>query len=110
MKRDGIYGVLIGLVITFFTAFLYLCPNEEMVMNKLIINLQKAYQFNWTPMTGFLFMVMSEIILWESRNNNNLIKAKNKLIHNLIARIIHSNIGIKYFSYRGYECQTKVLN
>ena len=98
MKKDGIYTMLLGLVITIFTAFLFFSKNNEVLMNAFVITIYKTHHFNWAPMIGISIMAFGEYLLWESQSNNNLKEVMIKLMNKFHSRVSDLRLSLKFVS------------
>jgi hypothetical protein len=81
MRKYSFYLLLVGLGLTGYTAYLYFSSNEEKFMNKLVLTLYKSFHFNCTPMMGVFILALGELILWKTKNNENLNRFRNKIIY-----------------------------
>ena len=98
MKKDGIIIMLVGLVVTIITAFLYFSKMNEPLMNKFVFESGNSFHFNWAPMIGILVMAIGEFLLWESQNNVDLNEVKTKLVAKFKSRLSTVKLGLIYVS------------
>lgn len=99
--------MLIGIGITFFTAYLYFSLNEEKITNKFILTVNKSYLFNWAPMIGITFMIFGEFIVWETQNNKNLNDIKVKFLNSYKKKSTDLNIWNRFYSIFGCKFSIK---
>ena len=94
MKKDGITIMLLGLGITIIIAIFYFTRQNDLLMNKFVINFGKAFHFNWAPMIGIVTMAFGEFILWKSQNNKNLNEVMIKVVNNYKLKITNIKLEI----------------
>jgi len=96
MIKGGVNFVITGMVIILLAAYFYCSENEEKIRNKFVLSVNKSYLFNWAPMIGLSFIVLGELIVWESQNNKELKAIKLKFINE--SRLRLSFIKLDLFS------------
>ena len=69
MKKVGIVIVLIGLVLTIFTAFTFFTREKVVDIGSLEITADKPHHLNWSPLVGLAIMgIGGAIILLPTKN------------------------------------------
>jgi uncharacterized membrane protein YidH (DUF202 family) len=66
MKTTGIVIIIIGILLTIFTAFTYFTKEKVVDIGKLEISRDKPHNLNWSPLIGVLVIGVGGVILWRS--------------------------------------------
>lgn len=66
MKKAGIVIILIGFVLTIFTAFTIFTKEKVIDMGKVEISRNKPHHLNWPPVIGIVVMGIGGVVLWQS--------------------------------------------
>jgi LPXTG-motif cell wall-anchored protein len=66
MKITGISILLIGLVITIFTAFTFFTKEKVVDLGAVEITRDKPHHLNWSPLVGIAVMGIGGFVLWRS--------------------------------------------
>jgi LPXTG-motif cell wall-anchored protein len=66
MKITGISILLIGLVITIFTAFTFFTKEKVVDLGAVEITRDKPHHLNWSPLIGIAVMGIGGFVLWRS--------------------------------------------
>jgi len=66
MKTTGIVIIVIGLLLTIFTAFTYFTKEKVVDFGKVEITRNKPHNLNWSPLIGIAVIGVGGIILWRS--------------------------------------------
>jgi len=66
MKTTGIVIIVIGLLLTIFTAFTYFTKEKVVDLGKVEITRNKPHSLNWSPLIGIAVIGVGGIILWRS--------------------------------------------
>lgn len=66
MKTTGIVIIVIGLLLTIFTAFTYFTKEKVVDLGKVEITRNKPHNLNWSPLIGIAVIGVGGIILWRS--------------------------------------------
>jgi len=66
MKTTGIVIIIIGLLLTIFTAFTYFTKEKIVDIGKVEITRNKPHNLNWSPLIGIAVIGVGGIILWRS--------------------------------------------
>lgn len=64
MKATGTVLLIIGLLLTIFTAFKYFTKEEVVDIGKVEITADKGHTVSWSPLIGIGVMVIGGIVLW----------------------------------------------
>ena len=65
MKKAGIIILVIGLLLTIFTAFTYFTREKVVDLGKIEITANKAHHLNWSPLIGVAVMVVGGVLVWQ---------------------------------------------
>jgi len=65
MKKAGIIIIVIGLLLTIFTAFTYFTKEKVVDIGKIEITANKAHYMNWSPLIGIAVMAVGGIFFWQ---------------------------------------------
>ncbi|MGM0505044.1 MAG: hypothetical protein ACQESQ_10520 [Bacteroidota bacterium] len=66
MKTTGIIIIIIGLLLTIFTAFTVFTKEKVVDVGKVEIIRDKPHRLNWSPIIGIAIMGVGGVILWKS--------------------------------------------
>jgi len=66
MKTTGIVIIIIGILLTIFTAFSFFTKEKVVDIGKLEITRDKPHNINWSPLIGVAVIGAGGIILWRS--------------------------------------------
>ncbi len=66
MKKTGIFIILLGLVLTIFTAVTFFTKEKVIDIGNVNITRNKPHHLNWPPMVGIAVMGIGGIVLWQS--------------------------------------------
>lgn len=66
MKTTGIIIIIIGLLLTIFTAFTVFTKEKVIDVGKVEIIRDKPHRLNWSPIIGIAIMGVGGVILWKS--------------------------------------------
>ncbi len=66
MKNAGIFIIVIGLLLTIFTAFTFFTKEKVVDIGKVEITADKPHHLNWSPLIGVAVMVIGGVVLWQS--------------------------------------------
>jgi len=66
MKTTGIVIIIIGILLTIFTAFSFFTKEKVVEIGKLEITRDKPHNINWSPLIGIAVIGAGGIILWRS--------------------------------------------
>ena len=63
MKKVGIIIVVIGLLLTIFTAFTYFTKEKVIDIGNIEITANKPHHMNWSPLIGIAVMAVGGVVL-----------------------------------------------
>jgi hypothetical protein len=63
MKKAGIVIIVVGLVMTIFTAFTYFTKEKVVDFGKVEITANKRHNLNWSPLVGVAVMGFGGVLL-----------------------------------------------
>ena len=66
MKKAGIVIIIIGLLLTIFTAFTFFTREKVVDIGKVEITANKRHHFSWSPLIGIAVMGIGGVVLWQS--------------------------------------------
>jgi hypothetical protein len=66
MKTTGITLLIIGLLLTVFTAFDFFTKEKVVDIGKIEITKDKPHSFSWSPVLGIAVMGIGAIVLWQA--------------------------------------------
>lgn len=66
MKTTGIIILVIGLVLTIFTAFTFFTREKVVDIGKIEITRDKPHYLNWSPLIGIAVMGIGGVVLWRA--------------------------------------------
>jgi hypothetical protein len=69
MKKAGIVIIILGLLLTIFTAFTYFTREKVVDLGTVEITANKRHHLKWSPLIGIAVMAVGGVILWQSPKN-----------------------------------------
>ena len=66
MKTTGIIIIIVGLLLTIFTAFTVFTKEKVVDVGKVEITRNKPHHLNWSPIIGIVVMGIGGVVLWQS--------------------------------------------
>jgi hypothetical protein len=69
MKKAGIVIIILGLLLTIFTAFTYFTREKVVDLGSVEITANKRHHLKWSPLIGVAVMAVGGVILWQSPKN-----------------------------------------
>jgi hypothetical protein len=66
MKTIGIILIIIGFVLTIFTAFTFFSKEKVVDLGKIEINKDKPHHISWSPIIGIVVMGVGGIVFWSA--------------------------------------------
>jgi hypothetical protein len=63
MKKAGIIIIVIGLIMTIFTAFTYFTKEKVVDLGKVEITANKRHNINWSPLIGVVVIAVGGAFL-----------------------------------------------
>jgi len=66
MKKAGILVIILGLVLTAFSAFTFFTKEKVVDIGKVEITRNKPHHLNWSPLIGIAVMGIGGVMLWQS--------------------------------------------
>jgi len=66
MKKAGILVIILGLVLTAFSAFTFFTKEKVVDIGKVEITRSKPHHLNWSPLIGIAVMGVGGAMLWQS--------------------------------------------
>ena len=66
MKKTGIAIIILGLLLTIFTAVTFFTRERVAKIGDVNIMANKRHHFNWSPLVGIGVMGIGGVILWQS--------------------------------------------
>ena len=66
MKTAGIIIIIVGLVLTIFTAFTFFTKEKVVDIGKIEISRDEPHKLNWSPLIGIAVMGIGGVVLWRS--------------------------------------------
>jgi len=66
MKTTGIIILVIGLLLTIFTAFTFFTREKVVDLGKIEITRDKPHYLNWSPLIGIAVMGIGGVVLWRA--------------------------------------------
>jgi hypothetical protein len=69
MKKIGYVLILIGLVLTIFTAVTFFTRERVAKIGDVNITANKRHHLKWTPLLGIAVMAVGGIVVWQSPKN-----------------------------------------
>jgi hypothetical protein len=65
MKKTGIVILIVGLLITIFTAFTFFTKEKVVDVGKLEITQDKPHTLKWSPLIGVAVMAFGGVLIWQ---------------------------------------------
>jgi hypothetical protein len=66
MKKVGIIIILLGLVLTIFTAITVFTKEKVVDIGEVKITRNKPHHLKWSPMVGIAVMGIGGVVLWQA--------------------------------------------
>ncbi|MFZ0281265.1 MAG: hypothetical protein WAL29_06435 [Bacteroidales bacterium] len=66
MKKAGIVIIIIGLLLTIFTAFTFFTREKVVDIGQLEITANKRHHLKWSPLIGIAVMGVGGLVFWQS--------------------------------------------
>jgi hypothetical protein len=66
MKKAGIVVILLGLLLTIFTAVTFFTREKVAKIGDIKITMNKPHHLNWSPLIGIAVMAVGGFIVWRS--------------------------------------------
>jgi hypothetical protein len=66
MKKIGILIIILGMVLTFFTAFTLFTREKVVDLGVVEITKNTPHHLNWSPLLGIGVMCIGGIVVWQS--------------------------------------------
>ena len=66
MKTTGIALLIIGLLLTIFTAFKFFTKEKVVDIGKVEITADKGHNVSWSPLIGIGVMAIGGVVLWSA--------------------------------------------
>lgn len=66
MRKFGIIVILLGLLLTIFTAFTFFTKEKVVDLGKVEITRSKPHRLSWPPLIGIAIMGVGGIVFWMS--------------------------------------------
>ena len=66
MKTTGIIILVIGLLLTIFTAFTFFTREKVVDLGKIEITRDKPHYLHWSPLIGIAVMGIGGVVLWRA--------------------------------------------
>lgn len=66
MKTTGIIILVIGLLLTIFTAVTFFTKEKVVDLGTVEITSNKPHHLNWSPIIGIAVMAVGGIVIWQS--------------------------------------------
>jgi hypothetical protein len=63
MRKAGIFIILIGLVLTIFTAITFFTREKVVEIGSVEITRDKPHNFNWSPLIGIAVMGVGGVVI-----------------------------------------------
>ncbi len=63
MKKAGIFILILGLVLTIFTAFTFFTREKVVDIGSLKITANKPHHLSWSPLIGISVMVVGGVVI-----------------------------------------------
>jgi uncharacterized membrane protein len=65
MKKVGFIIIVLGAVLTIFTAITYFTKEKVVDLGKIEITANKAHHLNWSPLIGIAIMAVGGVVVWQ---------------------------------------------
>ena len=66
MKPAGLVLIVLGILLTIFTAFTFFTKEKVVDIGQLQITRDKPHYLNWSPVLGIVLIGAGGIMLWQS--------------------------------------------
>lgn len=66
MKATGIILIIIGLVLTVFTAITFFTKEKVVDLGKVEINRDEPHRVSWSPIIGIVVMGVGGLVFWSA--------------------------------------------
>ncbi len=66
MKKAGIVIIIIGLLLTIFTAFTFFTREKVVDIGQLEITANKRHHLKWSPVIGIVVMGVGGLVFWQA--------------------------------------------
>ena len=66
MKIAGIIIIIIGLLLTIYTAFTFFTKEKVVDIGNVEITRNEPHHLNWSPLIGIVVMGVGGVVLWQS--------------------------------------------
>lgn len=66
MRQIGVIIIIIGLALTFFTAFTYFTREKVVDLGSLEITQETPHTMSWSPVIGIALLGLGGVILWRT--------------------------------------------
>jgi hypothetical protein len=65
MKKAGIIIIIVGLILTIFTAVSFFTREDIVKIGDLKITANKPHNYSWSPLIGIAVMVVGGVLVWQ---------------------------------------------
>jgi hypothetical protein len=65
MKKVGYIIIVLGAVLTIFTAITFFTKEKVVDLGKIEITASKPHHLNWSPLIGVAVMAVGGVIVWQ---------------------------------------------
>lgn len=65
MKKVGIVIIILGLLLTIFTAFTFFTREKVVDVGQVHITANKKHNLRWSPLIGVAVMAIGGVIVWQ---------------------------------------------
>jgi hypothetical protein len=65
MKKVGIIIIILGLLLTIFTAFTFFTREKVVDIGEVHITANKKHNLRWSPLIGIAVMAIGGVIVWQ---------------------------------------------
>jgi hypothetical protein len=69
MKPAGIVIIVLGVLLTIFTAFTFFTREKVVDIGQLEITRDKPHYLYWSPVLGIVLIGIGGVVLWQSNKN-----------------------------------------
>ena len=73
MKATGIVLIILGIGLTFFTAFKFFTREKVVDIGKLEITRDKPHSVSWSPLIGVAVIAIGAVVLWQGSKKGGLV-------------------------------------
>lgn len=67
MKKAGLIIILIGLILTIFTAVSFFTREDIVKIGDLKITANKPHNYSWSPLIGIAVMAIGGVFVWQGK-------------------------------------------